>query len=308
MSTDERLRTHVHTHSHGGAEHRTASRKRLGWTLGLVLLYMVAEVAGGLLTNSLALLSDAGHMLSDAGSLGLALFALWIAARPRTPERTFGYHRTEILAALANGATLVAISVFIVVEAWGRFQSPEPVRGGPMMVVAAGGLVVNVASLLILHGGRDASLNVRGAWLHVLSDTLGSVQAIAAGALIWAFGWNWADPVASLLIAVLVVWSAWALLRDAVNVLMEATPSHVDAREIERAIGEVEGVDGLHDLHVWTITSGFDSLSVHVASSGRDRDAVLEDVRSMVRSRFGIEHSTVQVEADEAPCANGGCE
>ena len=269
---------------------------------------MVAEVVGGLLTNSLALLSDAGHMLSDAGSLGLSLFALWIAARPRTPERTFGYHRTEILAALANGATLVAISVFIVVEAWGRFQSPEPVKGVPMMAVAAGGLVVNLASLWILHGGHDASLNVRGAWLHVLSDTLGSVQAIAAGALIWAFGWNWADPLASLLIALLVVWSSWSLLRDAVNVLMEATPGHVDARELERAISGVAGVDGLHDLHVWTITSGFDSLSVHVETSGRDRDEVLADVRSVVRSRFGIEHSTVQVETHEAPCANGGCE
>jgi len=299
------IREHNHSHTHDG--HRTASRKRLTWTLGLVLLYMVAEAVGGWLTNSLALLSDAGHMLSDAGSLGLALFALWIAARPRTSERTFGYHRTEILAALVNGATLVAISVFIVVEAWARFQSPEPVLGKPMMAVAAGGLVVNVASLWILHGGRDASLNVRGAWLHVISDTLGSVQAIAAGALIWAFGWDWADPAASVMIALLVVWSAWELLREAVNVLMESAPRDIDAREIEEAIGAVEGVDAFHDLHVWTITSGFDSLSVHVQASGRDRDAVLADVREVVRQRFGIEHSTVQVETEDAACVDCGC-
>ncbi len=301
--------SHQHEHGHDGG--RTASFRRLAITLGLVVVYMVAEVVGGYLTGSLALLADAGHMLSDAGSLGLATFALWISGRPRTPERTFGYHRTEILAALANGVALVAIAILIVVEAGQRFASPREVHGGAMMAVAAGGLGINLAGLWILHGGRSESLNVRGAWLHVLSDTLGSVGAIAAGALIWAFDWEWADPLASVLIAVLVVWSSWTLLRESVHVLMEATPAHIDAVEVERAIAQVPGVRQVHDLHVWTITSGFESLSVHVrvadGAGARDRDSVLSDVRELVSRRFDIGHSTIQIEHGE-PCENGPCD
>ncbi len=299
------------SHDHDHSRDRTASFRRLGITLVLVVVYMVAEVVGGVLTGSLALIADAGHMLSDAGSLGLSAFALWIAGRPRTPERTFGYHRTEILAALANGVALVAIAVLIVAEAWGRFANPRPVEGGAMMAVAVGGLVINLVSMGILHGGRSESLNVRGAWLHVLSDTLGSVGAIGAGALIWAFGWNWADPVASVVIAVLVVWSSWTLLRDSVHVLMEATPAHIDASEVQWAISAVPGVEQVHDLHVWTITSGFESLSVHVrvaegAGEGA-RDAILAQVRDLVSRRFAIEHSTIQIECGD-PCENGPCD
>jgi cobalt-zinc-cadmium efflux system protein len=286
---------------------RSRNLSRLGWTLGLVLAYMVAEAIGGVLTHSLALLADAGHMLSDAGSLGLALFALWIARRPRTPERTFGYHRTEILAALANGVTLVVVAVLIIVEAWHRLRTPQAVSGRAMLYIAVGGLAVNVLSLWILHRGRSDSLNVRGAWLHVVTDALGSVQAILAGALIWAFGWNWADPVASVLIALLVVWSAWKLIHAAGNILMEATPSHIDASEVQAAIREVEGIEQVHDLHVWTITSGFESLSVHARVVGRDRDAVLSEVQSVVRDRFAIEHATIQLEGDEG-CEEPPCE
>jgi cobalt-zinc-cadmium efflux system protein len=297
-------------HQHGGIpghDHaHDADLRRLGITLGLVLVYMVAEVVGGLLTGSLALLADAGHMLSDAGSLGLALFALRIARRPRTPERTFGYHRTEILAALVNGAALVAIAVFIVVEAWHRFAAPQAVDGETMMWIAVGGLGVNLTGVWVLHGSREASLNLRGAWLHVLADTLGSVQAIAAGALIWAFGWWWADPAASVLIASLVVWSSWTLLRDSVNVLMESTPPHLDAEAVEAAIAGVEGVEEVHDLHIWTITTGFESLSVHARVAGRSWDEVLREVRSVVRERFGIAHSTIQLEG-EAGCLNDRC-
>jgi cobalt-zinc-cadmium efflux system protein len=285
---------------------RAANRRRLAVTLGLVLVYMCAEAVGGLLTGSLALLADAGHMLSDAASLGLALFALWIAQKPRTPERTFGYYRTEILAALLNGATLVAVAVFIVVEAWHRFRSPPAVDGRTMMWIAVGGLVVNLVGMGVLHGGKDESLNLRGAWLHVLSDTLGSVQAIVAGALIWAYGWQWADPAASVLIAALVTWSSWSLLRDSVSVLMEATPRHLDAGEIEGALAGVAGVREVHDLHVWTITSGFESLSVHVRVEDRDRDRVLAELRALLRERFGIDHSTIQIEAGE-PCRNEEC-
>ena len=276
-------------------------------TLGLVLAYMCAEAVGGLLTGSLALLADAGHMLSDAASLGLALFALWIAQKPRTPERTFGYYRTEILAALVNGATLVAIAVFIVVEAWERFRSPREVDGWTMMWIAVGGLAVNLVGMGVLHGGKDESLNLRGAWLHVLSDTLGSLQAIVAGVLIWVHGWHWADPAASVLIAGLVTWSSWSLLRDSVNVLMEATPRHLDAKEIEGALAAVPGVREVHDLHVWTITSGFESLSVHVRVTERDRDEALAELRALLRDRFGIDHSTIQIEA-EKPCENESCD
>jgi len=275
-------------------------------TLGLVLAYMCAEAVGGLLTGSLALLADAGHMLSDAASLGLALFALWIAQKPRTPERTFGYYRTEILAALVNGATLVAIAVFIVVEAWERFEGTREVDGWPMMWIAVGGLAVNLVGMAVLHGGKDESLNLRGAWLHVLSDTLGSLQAIVAGVLIWVYGWHWADPAASVLIAGLVTWSSWSLLRDAVNVLMEATPRHLDAGEIQRALAAVPGVREVHDLHVWTITSGFESLSVHVRVAERDRDEALAELRALLRERFGIDHSTIQIEAGD-PCRNDDC-
>jgi cobalt-zinc-cadmium efflux system protein len=275
--------------------------------LVLVVAYMVAEVIGGWLTGSLALLADAGHMLSDAASLALALFALWLAERPGTPQRTFGYKRTEILAALANGATLLLVAAFIVVEAFERLGAPREVRGREMLLVAVGGLVINLVGLGVLHGSREASLNLRGAWLHVVADTLGSLQAIAAGALIWAFGWYWADPVASVLIALLVLGSAWTLLKASLHVLMEATPPHIDGEAVGRAIAGVEGVCEVHDLHIWTITSGFESLSVHARVAERDRDAILRDVRQLLRDRFAIEHSTIQLEG-EAGCKNQRCD
>lgn len=290
-----RVPRHEHGHEHG----RAASRRRLALTLGLVVLYTGAEVAGGLLTNSLALLADAGHMASDAASLALALFALSVAARPATSQRTFGYHRLEILAALANGAALVAIAVFLVVEAVGRLADPPEVAAPGMMLVAAGGLLVNLAGLALLHGGRDESLNLRGAWLHVATDALGSVQALLAGAAIWFFGWRWADPVATLAIALLVVWSAWSLLRDAVGVLMEWAPRHIDVDRVRSSLREVEGVDDVHDLHVWTITSGLDALSAHVVAAERPPRQLLADIRTTLHRRFGIDHVTIQVEPED---------
>jgi len=285
---------------------RAENLRRLAVTLALIVVYTVAEAVGGLLTNSLALLADAGHMLSDAASLALALFALWIAQKPRSPEKTFGYHRTEILAALANAMTLIGVSVFIVVEAWGRFRSPEEVDGRTMMWIAVGGLVVNLTAMWILHAGRSESLNVKGAWLHVVADTLGSAQAVVAGGLMWAFGWYIVDPIASVLIATLIVWSAWKLLGQSVNVLMEATPDHIDTDEVASALTSVNGVVEVHDLHVWTITSGFDSLTVHVTVEGRPHADVLREIRDLVHRRFGIEHSTVQLERPE-DCFGGAC-
>jgi cobalt-zinc-cadmium efflux system protein len=288
---------HGHDHSH---VHGAGNRRRLAWTLVLAASYMFAEAVGGWLTGSLALLADAGHMLSDAAALGLSLFAMWIAQRPPNPRRTWGYYRTEILAALANGAALVAISIWIVLEAVQRFRSPSVVNAPVMMAIAAGGLVVNLIGLRILSGGRDESLNVRGAWLHVLTDALGSVQAIAAGALIWAYGWEWADPLASILISVLVVFSAWHLLRDTVGVLMEGTPSHIDLDDVRNTLAGLPGVAGVHDLHVWTITSGMEALSVHlVVADQASNHGLLRSARASLHDRFGIHHATVQIEPED---------
>ncbi len=293
---------HSHGHSHGGGG---GNSRRLALVLGLVVLYAVAEVVGGVLTNSLALLADAGHMLSDAGALALSLFALWIARRPATATHTYGYYRTEILAALVNGATLVAISVYIFIEAYQRFGAPPEVRGTMMMGIAVGGLIVNLAGLWILNAGKEESLNMHGAWLHVLTDALGSVGVIAAGVLIWLFGWNWADPAASVAIAVLVLYSSWGLLRETVSVLMEGAPGHIDVDEVRLALREVPGVLSAHDLHVWTITSGMIALSAHVtAGEEQGSAALLGRIRRTLHDRFGIDHITVQIE----PEGFGRCE
>lgn len=293
--------THSHSHGaghdHGEARDREKNQKRLAWTLGLVVVYMFAEIIGGWLANSLALLADAGHMLSDAASLAMSLFALWIAKKPRNDERTFGYYRAEILAALVNGASLGAISIFIFYEAFQRFGEPPAVQGPLMMGVAVGGLVINLAGLWILHGGKSDNLNVRGAWLHVLGDTLGSVGAIVAGILIWTLGWNWVDPAASILIAVLILYSSWELLAETVSVLMESAPGHIDVDEVRGAIVDCDGVESVHDLHVWTITSGLVSLSAHVVVDDVDEySACLRSIRQTLAEEFGIKHTTIQIE------------
>lgn len=290
--------SHSHGHSHGVASAR--NRKRLAWTLALAAVYMVAELVGGLMSNSLALLADAGHMLSDVGALALSLFALWMAQKPATDRRTYGYYRTEILAALANAATLIAISVLIFVEAVKRFYAPEPVMGLTVMWIAAGGLAVNVIGLMVLHGGKDDSLNIRGAWLHMLTDALGSVGAILGGVAVWAFGWMWADPAVSLAIAVLVLYSSWHLLRDSVGVLLEGTPPHIDLEAVRGAMLDVDGVEEVHDLHVWTITSGLDAMSGHVVvgerALRRESGEILADLHCMLHDRFGLHHLTIQIE------------
>ena len=293
--SDGSLHVHLYNYKPGGE----GNQRRLSITLVLVVVYMVAELVGGILTNSLALLADAGHMFSDAAALGLALFALWFARRPASSRHTFGYYRTEILAALANGATLIAVAGIILIEAIQRLDQPPDVEGGLMTGIAAGGLVVNLVGLWILSGGRHDSLNVRGAWLHVLTDMLGSVQAIVAGVLILKFGWTWADPVASILIAGLVVYSAWALLKESVAVLMQRAPGHVDIDDMRAAIVSIDGVAGVCDLHVWTITSGLDSMSAHVVvEEGRGDRLMLQQVRDLVHDRFGIDHVTIQLEPE----------
>jgi len=275
-------------------------KRRLAVALMLAGGYMVAECVGGLLTHSLALLADAGHMLSDVAALGLSLFAMWFAERPADPRRTYGYYRLEILAALANGVALVVVAGAIFVEAFRRLRDPPQVQGAMMMAIAAGGLAVNLAMLGILGRGRRESLNLRAAWLHVLSDAWGSLGAIVAGLLIWAFGWHRADPILSTAIGLLVVYSAWRLLEEAVSVLMESAPRSIDVDAVRDALAAVPGVRGVHDLHVWTITSGMDSLSAHVVvAEGRSAPALLREIQDLLASRFGIHHVTIQIEPED---------
>jgi cobalt-zinc-cadmium efflux system protein len=291
---------HDHRENAVGPGSSRANQRRLGIALALAACYMVAEFIGGLLTGSLALLADAGHMLSDVFALSMSVLAIRIAQRPPTTSRTYGYYRTEILAALGHGVLLVCVSLAIFFEAWNRLGQPREILGGPMALIAAGGLAVNLAGLAILNAGKRESLNVRGAWLHVLSDALGSVGALAAAAAIWAFGWIWADTAASVAIGLLVIHSSWALLRETFDILMEAAPAHIDVPEIHRAITEVPGVLAVHDLHVWTITSGMVALSGHVvAADGESHGELLQVICDRLHQRFGIDHTTIQVETTD---------
>jgi len=291
---------HGHSHSHGHSHGAAATRSRLGFALVLVLAYMVAEVVGGLLTGSLALLADAGHMLSDAAALALALFASWVASLPSGQRWTYGRVRIEILAALAQGVALFGVAGFIVVEGLERLAEPQPVAGLGMLAIATGGLAVNVLCLFILEAGRHDSLNVRGAWLHVMADALGSVGAMTAGVLIWAFGWTWADPAASIVISGLVLFSAWQLLREAVDVLMEAAPRGLDVEAVRSAIAAIDPVRGVHDLHVWTVGNGRVALSCHVTvPDERHATPLLTRVYEVLGDRFGIDHATIQVEPED---------
>ena len=288
---------HPHGHTHRRVHERQHDRQRLTLTLALSALYLGVEVAGGLLTGSLALLADAGHMLADVGALALSLFAFWLAERPAGAARTFGWRRFEILAALANGLVLALVSVFVAFEASARLRLPHAVNGLGAFAVASGGLVVNALGLYLLRQGRERSLNLRGAWLHLLGDALGSLGAMAAGLAIWAFGWSAADPLASLAIALLVLRSAWLLLRETVDVLLEAAPGHLDVDELRTALLAEPGVASLHDLHVWTITSGMVSLSCHVhCTEGADGHAVLVRCQALLRQRFDVHHATLQIE------------
>ena len=292
---DDSHQGHTHTHHHASG----ANQRRLLITLLLVGSYMIAEVVGGLLTNSLALLADAGHMLSDLAALGLSLFAIRLAQRPSNPRRSYGYYRAEILAALANGATLIALSIWIFIAAFQRLATPPEVRGFTMLWIAVGGLLINIASLWILHAGKDESLNVHGAWLHVVGDALGSVGTIVAAVLIWVFGWFWTDPLASVLIGLLIIYSSWALLMEAVSVLMQSTPRRIDPDRVQATMLAVPGVTAVHDLHIWSITSGLDSLSAHVEASPEVAyHDILSGIRSEVHSKFGIDHITIQVEPE----------
>jgi cobalt-zinc-cadmium efflux system protein len=263
---------------------------------------MFVEGIAGLLSGSLALLSDAGHMLTDVGALALALYAQALAARTRTGQRTFGFRRAEILAALVNGTVLAVGAIWVTVEAVRRFRQPPEIRGWTVFVVAAAGLVINLAAALALAGGGKQNANIRAAVAHVLADAAGSVAAMIAGALILWRGWAVADPLASIAISLLILFGAWRLVRDSVSVLMEGAPRSIDAVQVDRAIREIPGVGDLHDLHVWSVSDGFPVVTVHVVlAPGYHGTDVARAVAAHIERRFGIAHATVQPESPEGP-------
>lgn len=273
---------------------------------------MLAEAFGGWFANSLALLADAGHMLTDVAALSLTLAAIWFASRPATSKKTFGYYRLEILAAFVNGIALVLISLWIIYEAYERWNAPPVVKGLELTLIAVGGLVVNIICAWLLHAGHEHNLNMRGAWLHVIGDALGSVAAIIAGVLIIAFGWAWADALCSALISLIIIFGAWRLIHESVNVLLEGTPAHINLATVEQTIRATENVRDVHDLHVWTITSGMEALSVHVVHEETvPQKSLLQTIRRKLHDEFGIDHLTIQMETFENesetahPCFSG---
>ena len=287
-----------------GARHQG----RLAWTLALTGAFLVVEVAGGLWTGSLALLADAGHMLTDVAAIALSFLAVRFAQRPPSPLHTYGFLRAEILAALINGAVLLMMAGGILVEAWRRLWAPTEVSGGVMLAVALGGLAVNLLAMWLLHEGAEESLNLRGAYLEVLGDALASIAVIAAAVVIQTTGILVVDPIASGLIGLFMVPRTVALIRQAVHVLMEGAPPHLDVREIEQALAAVPGVQALHDLHVWTLTSGKDAMSAHaVITDAAPTEQITRALHDLVHERFGIDHATIQLEpatprpADQGP-------
>lgn len=275
------------------------ARPALVATLLLTGAFLVVEVAAGLWTGSLALLADAGHMLTDVGGLALALFAVWVAARPPTPAKTYGYYRAEILAALVNAVVLLGVAVAILVEAYRRLREPPEVLAAPMLLVATGGLAVNVACAWLLHRDAGASLNVRAAYMEVIADALSSLAVLAAAAVMLVTGWTLADIVVSVAVALVIVPRTLRLLGQAVNVLLEGAPPHLAVEEIEAAMAAVPGVRRVHDLHVWTLTSGREAMSAHVVVADvRESDRLLETLHAVLHARFGIDHTTIQIERE----------
>jgi cobalt-zinc-cadmium efflux system protein len=265
--------------------------------LAVTAALCVAELVGGWLTNSLALLSDAMHMFTDVGALGLTWFALWIADRPASSQKTYGYYRAEILAAFVNGVVLCVLVGIVLIEAWRRLHDPPEVAGTGMLVIAAFGLAVNVFVARRLHAHQHASLNMRGAYLHVISDLLGSVGAMVAALVILTTGWTTADALASIGIAILILRGAWTLVGEAIDVLMEGVPAHVELAQLQAELEGIDGIAEVHDLHVWTLTTGRHALSAHAVVTGaRGHDAVLDALTDVCRDRFRIEHVTIQIE------------
>jgi cobalt-zinc-cadmium efflux system protein len=308
LSTAMSAHSH-HDHSDGG-EHGHAppvdadNQRRVFWAMLVTGAFMLVEVVGGLISGSLALLADAGHMLTDTASLALAWFAFRLGRKPADNARSYGYQRFQVLAAFINGATLIAIVGWIAVEAVGRLLSPQPVMGGTMMAVAVLGLIVNLVAFRLLHGGDQHNLNLRGAALHVLGDLLGSLAAIAAAVVILTTGWTPIDPLLSLLVAALILRSAWMLVRQSGHILLEGTPSHLDIEEIKRELpAAVPAVSDVHHVHAWSLTAERPLVTLHAnVREGADHSRVLQAIKAHLSDRFAVEHSTVQLEP--GPCAD----
>ena len=290
-------RTRDHAPAHGHA-HGSDNEKRVLWALVLTAAFMGVEIAGGLISGSLALLADAAHMLTDAAALALAWVAFRIARRPADPKRSYGYHRGQVLAAFVNGAVLVAIVFWIFFEAVQRLRAPVPVEGGLMLVVAALGLAVNIAAFLVLHGGDRQNLNLRGAAAHVLGDMLGSVAAIVGALVILWTGWTPIDPILSLLVGLLVLRSAWLVVRESAHILLEGTPAEIEPRDLRQALmNDIPDLEDVHHIHAWSLTSAMPLITLHAqVSDTADTQAVLKHIKQVLASRFGIDHSTVQIE------------
>ncbi len=276
---------------------RESGTRALKIALVITAVFMIVEFAGGLWTNSLALTADAGHMLTDVAALGLSLFAAWFIRRPATPEKTFGYFRVEILAALLNGVFLVGIAVLVFYESYVRFFQPQAIRTTEMIFIGILGLIANLASAWVLHDSHIHSLNIRGAFLHVLGDILGSIAVIFAGVAIAVWGLFWADPGVSALVSVLILLSAWRLVRDSVLILLEGTPAHLNLGAMTKELCDVPGVSSVHDLHVWTLTSGVHVMTCHaVLLPGENANQVLEQLNEVCLERFRVDHTTIQIE------------
>jgi cobalt-zinc-cadmium efflux system protein len=296
------MKEHSH-HIHSFAE---AGTRRLKIALGIVLGILAIEIAGGIISNSLALLGDAGHMLVDALALGLSLFAILFARRPATPQKTFGYYRVEIMAALANGTILAFVAVYIFYEAYHRFSSPVDVNTQVMLIVAVIGLCANLSAMLLLRGVSRANLNIRAAFWHVMGDTISSVGVIIAAVIIYLTGWQFVDALIAVLIGCVILWGAVKLVRESVEILMEAVPGHIQVDAVVSRIKSIPGVEEVHDVHIWTITSGLHALSAHVVIEDQQVSKSTEIVRAintMLMGKFDIGHTTLQLECDT--CATG---
>ena len=285
---------HHDGHSHG---HSGDIPQALGRAIMMTVAFMVVEIVGGYYANSLALMSDGAHMLTDAGAMVFSLFVYWISRRPATPEMSFGYHRAEILGALASGLVIWLVAGFLIFEAISRLGSPPEVRGPVVFVIAGVGLVVNLVSMKFLHSAQQSNLNVRAAYLHMFTDLLGSVGALISGAVIWLTGWTLIDPIVTLLFSVIMLFSSWKLVKDSVGILMESTPSHVDPAQVGQELKGLRGVQDMHDLHVWSVSSGRLALSVHLISA--ESEMVLNEANEVLERKFGIIHTTIQVEHPE---------
>ena len=305
-STDRTYHNHGHGHQHGGGHdhggHSHAADlpvRSLRIALGLTATLLVVEAIGGFLSNSIALIADAGHMLTDVAALALALFVAWFSKQPETPRKTYGYLRWEILAAFLNGATLLLLSAWILWEAASRLRAPEPIEGGLMLAVAAGGLIVNLIAARVLAKSSSHNMNARGAYLHVLGDLLASVGTVGAAILIRYTGWLMADPIASILTTVLIMNGAWRLVRDSVDILLESTPAHIPLPAVRGQLEAIPGIESVHDLHVWAVTPAIVAMSAHcIVREAGQHQHVLEHIHDAMRL-FGIEHVTIQLERDE---------